>query len=93
MSRRMIADKSWLTIEGVKMPIENVSVDTDSKTYMSMIEEIGNYLLAPGKKLDESGKTIVKVAQSLRESHLNNGGLTLNPVSYTHLTLPTTPYV
>ena len=46
------------------------------------------YALFPAKM-----KSMLKKLELVKDSQLRSGGLIFAPVSYTHLTLPTTPYV
>ena len=56
------------------------------RLFRPLVVETGRKWSKPWSKLVESGRNWSKVVKTLVESGLN-------PVSYTHLTLPTTPYV
>ena len=71
--------KDGTEIPGYRTTLEQMNIDTAKKEHLSNAFLFGN----PGVTVDTSKYTIV-------EGKYDNS---TNTVSYTHLTLPTTPYV
>ena len=68
--------------------IQNVTPDCATILWQTDVPSTGRITIS-----DESGNASHKTVQARRLSEVRISGLSPDTVSYTHLTLPTTPYV